>query len=257
MIKWPADAYKVRDTETPTSQEEKRRSFTRHNEKYVEGSNAQTTLEYQENDYKAIDDLKADPGRISIVNAHRFPHLKVAVDIGSGYGWLAEYLMLNRDYRKVIAIEPSGVALDFAKKHCSRNTTGELRWVQGFAEEVLSSSEFVEEMKSLGEPVHFCSSFVLTHLCNDVVEAICEAIHSSAPPGSIVSLEEVWTKKTNYQQAEFCWYGRSIYWWAQRFPDWNISIQNAPRAPRALPFPVEQYKGMTFAKPKRAKLEDT
>ena len=42
--------------------------------------------------------------------------LTSGVDIGSGTGWFANYLVEERKYKKVYAIEPSKSAIDIAKK---------------------------------------------------------------------------------------------------------------------------------------------
>ena len=42
--------------------------------------------------------------------------LLTAIDIGSGTGWFANYLVSERKYTMVYAIEPSESAIDIAKK---------------------------------------------------------------------------------------------------------------------------------------------
>ena len=42
--------------------------------------------------------------------------LTSGVDIGSGTGWFANYLVKQRNYKKVYAIEPSSSAIEIAKK---------------------------------------------------------------------------------------------------------------------------------------------
>ena len=43
--------------------------------------------------------------------------LTLGVDIGSGTGWFANYLIEQRSYKKVYAIEPSLSAIEIAKKY--------------------------------------------------------------------------------------------------------------------------------------------
>ena len=47
--------------------------------------------------------------------------LTSGVDIGSGTGWFANYLLEQRKYKKVYAIEPSQSAIEIAKKIFSDN----------------------------------------------------------------------------------------------------------------------------------------
>ena len=62
--------------------------------------------------------------------------LTSGVDIGSGTGWFANYLVEQREYKKVYAIEPSSSAIEIAKKIYPDNK--KVKYVNGFAEEEIS-----------------------------------------------------------------------------------------------------------------------
>ena len=62
--------------------------------------------------------------------------LTSGVDIGSGTGWFANYLIEQRKYKKVYAIEPSSSAIEIAKKIYPDNK--KVKYINGFAEEEIS-----------------------------------------------------------------------------------------------------------------------
>ena len=74
--------------------------------------------------------------------------LTSGVDIGSGTGWFANYLVEQRKYKKVYAIEPSSSAIEIAKKIYPDNK--KVKYINGFAEEEISKFKNIESL-------NFCS----------------------------------------------------------------------------------------------------
>ncbi len=90
-------------------------SYTKHNSHYVQDSalNAEKVAHERNNieNFKFL--YQADVPHGDVLDSTKF---KTAIDIGSGTGWFANYLVAERKYTKVYAIEPSESAIDIAKK---------------------------------------------------------------------------------------------------------------------------------------------
>ena len=86
-------------------------SYNKHNELYAE--NAAFTREKLAHERQNIEDFKFlyqdDVPHGDVLDNSEF---KTAIDIGSGTGWFANYLVNERKYTKVYAIEPSESAIN-------------------------------------------------------------------------------------------------------------------------------------------------
>ena len=144
----------------------------------------------------------------------------VAVDIGAGAGWLSA--RLSRDFERVIAIEPSGAALELAKQIYSNAMFGNIEWIQGMAQELIRNLH-------LNLPAFFVTGCVLSHLPDDVVMRICSAVNKVAPQGSILAFAECWGPESH----EVMWHVRTQEWWRRALPGWELDfhgphIQDVP-----------------------------
>ncbi|MAH46824.1 hypothetical protein CMI37_13425 [Candidatus Pacearchaeota archaeon] len=143
----------------------------------------------------------------------KFNWVKCAVDIGSGTGWFSSYLVRKRGYEKVYAIEPSTAAVEISKK-LHPNIDG-IEWIDGFAEEEILRL-------NLTEPTFFNFMCVLSHMPDDLVISICDAIYKISPVGSFVSFSENWGNAS--ANVGGCWHVRTPQWWASRFMDWHFEF---------------------------------
>lgn len=137
---------------------------------------------------------------------------KQAVEIGSGSGWMANYL--SNIFKKVIAIEPShyGYKLSTQLFKGKKN----IFWINLFAEDALKKIKYVDK-------TFFITNHVLSHLNNKSVEKICLEINSKkVPVGSILSFGELWTKDKNI--CKFTNSARSIRWWKENLNCWNLNF---------------------------------
>lgn len=157
----------------------------------------------------------------------------IAVDIGSGSGWFANYLVNHRDYSKVYAIEPSQSATDIAKKIYPDQT--KVEYIVGFAEEKIPKLK-------LDKPAFFSTMCVLAHIPDESVIEILKAIDKVAKVGSVLSSSEPWGETFH----GYCWHIRSPEWWSEVMPDWEFEFY----ADYILPEPTNplRYKGFTALK---------
>ena len=139
--------------------------------------------------------------------------LSYAVDIGSGTGWFANYLVTHRNYKKVYAIEPSEAAIDIAKKIYPNSK--KVNYIQGFAEEQISKLKLVK-------PAFFSTMCVLAHLEDNDVSGILRTIDKIAPVGSILACSEPWG---DFYHRE-CWNIRPPEWWSDTLADWELEFYN-------------------------------
>ena len=139
--------------------------------------------------------------------------LTSGVDIGSGTGWFANYLVTQRNYKKVYAIEPSEAAIDIAKKIYPNSK--KVNYIQGFAEEQISKLKLVE-------PAFFSTMCVLAHLEDNDVSGILRTIDKIAPVGSILACSEPWG---DFYHRE-CWNIRPPEWWSDALADWEFEFYN-------------------------------
>lgn len=135
--------------------------------------------------------------------------LIAGVDIGSGHGWAAGF-MADR-LEKVYAIEPSEAAHDVARELYKHHE--HITWLNGFAEDLLPNIK-------LEGPTLFVSNIVLSHLEDESVIAIIQAINGIAKPGSMLSFNENWG--ADYH--ERLWHARTSDWWREQFEGWDITF---------------------------------
>jgi len=153
--------------------------------------------------------------------------VRIGVDIGSGHGYFAALMSGKMD--KVYAIEPSEAGIEMSKRLHSEHPN--IEWIVGFGEEQLPKL-------SLEGPAIFHTGCVLSHLEDDSVIDICEAIDKIALPNSVLSFCELW----GFEHHEHLWHCRGASWWKQRFPNWKFNfIENNVQVPY-------RYKSFTAVK---------
>ena len=144
----------------------------------------------------------------------------LAVDVGSGCGWLSA--KLSKIFRKVVAIEPSAAAIKIAKHHYPPNKYPNIEWRQGFAEKTLNSLKITK-------PCLFVTGAVLSHLTDGVVINILKKINELPPKGSLLAFAEGWGK----EQHQYMWHIRTKAWWQAQLSNWSLnfhgpSVENTP-----------------------------
>jgi hypothetical protein len=135
----------------------------------------------------------------------------MAIDIGSGAGWLSA--RLSRYFRQVIGLEPSEAAVGMARALFPITEYPNIRWIVGFAEQELPKLQ-------LSKPTLFVTATVLSHLPDESVEKICTAVNENAPVGSILSFAECW----GIESHSYMWHIRTTEWWKARFPGWDLDF---------------------------------
>jgi len=207
-------------------------SYTKHNEHYVKDS--AFTKEKVAHERNNIENFKflyqPDVPHGDVLDSTKF---KTAVDIGSGTGWFANYLVTERKYTKVYAIEPSESAIDIAKRLYPDQK--KVKYINGFAEEELHKIK-------LTKPSLFSTLCVLTHLKDESVIPILGAINDLAQTGSVLTCSEPWGPR----HIEDAWYIRSPEWWDENLSDWELEFYSD----YILPHPTDQtrYKGFIATK---------
>ena len=150
-------------------------SYSKHNEHYVKDSAlTREKLTHQRNNIEDFSFLyQDDVPHGDVLDSNDF---KTAVDIGSGTGWFANYLVNERKYTKVYAIEPSESAVDIAKKIYPDQK--KVKYINGFAEEELLKIK-------LTKPSLFSTLCVLTHLEDETVISILDSMNKISSTGSV------------------------------------------------------------------------
>ena len=144
-----------------------------------------------------------------------------AIDIGCGVGWLSARLC-KEGFLEVVGIEPSAAALEMANRIFPKTEYPNLRWINGFAEDILRAIK-------LSKPSLFVTGCVLAHLTDSAVEKICRAICRVAPVGSLLGFSEPWGPTFH----EVLWHVRTEDWWRKKLKGWNLDfygpgIENVP-----------------------------
>ena len=187
-------------------------SFNQHNQNYVLDDAFQKERksheDYNSNNFEFL--YKSDIPHGYALDEH---NLTVGVDIGSGTGWFANYLVEQRSYKKVYAIEPSEAAIEIAKKIYPDNK--KVKYINGFAEEQISKLK-------LTKPTFFSTMCVLAHLEDEDVINILGAINKVAPEGSMLVCSEPWGR-FYYRQ---CWNIRPPEWWVENLVNWEYEFYN-------------------------------
>ena len=187
-------------------------SFNQHNQNYVLDDAFQKERksheDYNSNNFEFL--YKSDIPHGYALDEH---NLTVGVDIGSGTGWFANYLVEQRSYKKVYAIEPSEAAIEIAKKIYPDNK--KVKYINGFAEEQISKLK-------LTKPTFFSTMCVLAHLEDEDVISILSAINKVAPEGSMLACSEPWGRFYHRQ----CWNIRPPEWWVENLVNWEYEFYN-------------------------------
>ena len=187
-------------------------SFDQHNQNYVLDDafekEKKAHQEHNSDNFKFL--YQSDIPHGDTLDEHK---LTVGVDIGSGTGWFANYLVEQRSYKKVYAIEPSEAAIEIAKRIYPDNK--KVKYINGFAEEQISKLK-------LTKPTFFSTMCVLAHLEDEDVINILNAINKVAPEGSILACSEPWGNTYNRQ----CWNIRPPEWWVSNLVNWEYEFYN-------------------------------
>ena len=207
-------------------------SYSKHNEHYVKDSAlTREKLAHQRNNIEDFSFLyQDDVPHGDVLDSTDF---KTAVDIGSGTGWFANYLVNERKYTKVYAIEPSNAAINISKEIYSNQK--KVKYINGFAEEELSKIK-------LTKPSLFSTLCVLTHLRDETVVPILSAIDKIAQTGSVLACSEAW----GILHIEDTWNIRPPEWWVDNLPDWEFEFYSDYVLPH--PSDVTRYKGFIATK---------
>ena len=207
-------------------------SYTKHDSHYVKDSALSSErVAHEKNNSENFKFLyQADVPHGDVLDSTDF---KTAVDIGSGTGWFANYLVNERKYTKVYAIEPSNAAINISKEIYSNQK--KVKYINGFAEEELSKIK-------LTKPSLFSTLCVLTHLRDETVVPILSAIDKIAQTGSVLACSEAW----GILHIEDAWNIRPPEWWVDNLPDWEFEFYSDYVLPH--PSDVTRYKGFIATK---------
>ena len=207
-------------------------SYSKHNEHYVKDSAfTREKLAHQRNNIEDFSFLyQDDVPHGDVLDSTDF---KTAVDIGSGTGWFANYLVNERKYTKVYAIEPSESAIDIAKRLYPDQK--KVKYINGFAEEELLKIK-------LTKPSLFSTLCVLTHLEDETVISILESMNKISSTGSVFTASEPWGP----EHKEPAWNIRPPEWWVENLPNWEFEFYSDCNIPHP-PIPV-RYKGFIATK---------
>lgn len=185
------------------------RSFQRHNSEYEEEKSFEREKSNYE-DYKKRNCFNGPESKYEdFIKSH--PEVReLAIDIGSGCGWLS--VELSRFFKKVIGIEPSKKAVVIAEQlkpvQCKN-----IEYVNTYAEEGLDKLSI--PCKAL-----FVTGCVLGHLPDETVSKICQAVEKKALPGSLLVFAEAWGKEFHAPM----WNARTKEWWQANLPSWKIDF---------------------------------
>ena len=186
-------------------------SYNQHNQNYILDDafekEKKAHLEHNSDDFKFL--YQDDIPHGDALDKYK---LTSGVDIGSGTGWFANYLVEQRKYKKVYAIEPSSSAIEIAKKIYPDN---KVKYINGFAEEEISKLK-------LSKPTFFSTMCCLAHLEDDDVSGILKTIDKIAPVDSVLACSEPWG---DFYHRE-CWNIRPPEWWSDTLADWEFEFYN-------------------------------
>lgn len=205
-------------------------SYENHNSEYMQESAFERERRAHdlknEKDYKFL--YQTDVPHGDVLDKSEF---KYCVDIGAGTGWFANYLVEERGYKKVYAIEPSSAALKIATELYPEQKSVE--WIVGFAEEEIPKLK-------IRSTALFSTMCVFAHLTDDVVEEILKAIDDVSKKGSALVCSEPWGDEYHRD----CWHVRSPEWWSNIMSDWKFEFYSDYK----LNDPFGRYKGFVATK---------
>jgi hypothetical protein len=194
-------------------------SYKKHNSQYEE----KEALERHKKtyaEYEKLNILNSDENKLYKL-FDQYPLVRnTAIDIGSGAGWFSA--QFSKNFKKVIAMEPSSSAINIARQLFPKEEYSNIDWNTGFAETILPSI-------NLSEPSFFFTGCVLSHLTDASTKEICKIIDAFATKGSILSFAECWGTESR----SFMWHIRTQEWWKNALPSWKLDfhgseIQNIP-----------------------------
>ena len=203
-------------------------SYTKHDSHYVKDSALSSErVAHEKNNSENFKFLyQADVPHGDVLDSTKF---KTAVDIGSGTGWFANYLVNERKYTKVYAIEPSNAAINISKEIYSNQK--KVKYINGFAEEELLKIK-------LTKPSLFSTLCVLTHLEDETVISILESMNKISSTGSVFTASEPWGP----EHKESAWNIRPPEWWVENLPNWEFEFYSD----YIVPHPADQIRHKGF-----------
>jgi hypothetical protein len=141
----------------------------------------------------------------------KYPHVRaLAIDIGSGAGWLSN--KLSEYFDSVIGIEPSQRALDIASNLYGNKKN--ILFNLGFSEDVLPTISLPDE------PILFVTCSVFQHLDDEYVSKTLSWINQNAPEGSILSFQELWGSNSHEPFKHI----RTKTWWNEQLSNWTLDF---------------------------------
>jgi len=140
-----------------------------------------------------------------------FPLRDLAIDIGSGSGWIS--YLLSRHFDRVISIEPSSNAIAIAKDHFLAPSFGRIEWRCDYAEKQLHNLDS-------NVPILVTSSVVLSHLRDDAAKKVLAALDENSLEGSQFLLTEAWGDDVMKPM----WRVRTRDWWRASLPNCQIDF---------------------------------
>lgn len=142
----------------------------------------------------------------------KYPLIRdVAIDIGSGGGWMTNEL--SKHFKKVIAIEPSSKAITICKELYPQDN---ITWINGYSEDVLNDYQFDYAEKYF---INTCSVFI--HLNDDHVIPTLKALNKNFS-NSILSFQELWSIEKHFNiRLLNC---RTKKWWEEQLSNWDLNF---------------------------------
>lgn len=162
------------------------------------------------------------------------PNLKTCIDLGSGTGWVSNFL--SEKFTRVVAIEPSASAIEISKYYFGEGFASNIEWKHGFAEEVL-----LREQDNLTGPIFVFTGVVLSHTPNSVASRILKFINENLALGSEGLLVEAWGNR----RSESLWHIRTKTWWQENLSNCELDFYGPER--ENMP---GEYLGLKFRKVK-------
>lgn len=138
------------------------------------------------------------------------PNTEVALEIGSGVGWLS--YLLSTYFKEIIGIEPSRNANTLANSYFFKDN---INFVCSDLIRAVSKNNF--------EVDFFTSCFVLSHLSNKQVRKINLAIEATHI-GTKGLLLERWSEKNTTKES--MWFIRNKKDWCSLFPKYTLEFLN-------------------------------
>lgn len=179
-------------------------SYEKHNSQYITETNSySSTLEIIKK-YDTLNQFKITGFDIAIKLSNPLP--TVAIDIGSGTGWLVQ--KLSTFFKKVIALEPS-----YAATEVSKQINKDFENIEFVVKEAV---DFFKD-RNFSDPVFITTSVVLNHIEDYHVKNLLHLI-DKLPEKSRLFFDERYDKNTNWNM----WHVRNKDWWRENLPSWQL-----------------------------------